>query len=472
MSLPTPVPSLSQPSRPRSRTALILFLDFDGTLTTHDTLAALTAVPTVLSAYKSPLPSSFPRAESAEDLIGATSAPAKGGGAGNAGFANGGLGDGGLRDGTLVGVVDGGREKGDRKGYTVKEQEEDAGANGKTKADFTLLTSQYLAALRNHKESYSPKENERTTIEQELAYLESLRPIEEASILRVEASALFAGLTRDILWQAAVSAIKGPSNPSTPSQTPQIPRVGIREGAKRCVEQVLARGEMRRVGSGPQREHVGAEVRIVSVNWSRIWIKALLAVAWTDGDEGGFMPRRVRDRIIKRIVANELHWDEEGRSTGRLERWWEDWGLQRWNENVGGGIWTAGDKARVVRKVLQSKRGRVRSVFVGDSVTDLGALVEVNVGICLRVSDGGAGREMSGSQRELEATLERCGVLCEGIREWRKHRMQGEGVKRLWWARGFEEIYESGVLSEEWGGDVNGECAGERNGYVEKMMAG
>jgi len=492
-------PTSTAPSRPKPAcAALILFLDFDGTLSTHDTLAALAAVP---SAYKLRSPRSFQGAEKASGPVAGAATPTQGSGQGlgaeysnsNGGVAGEGSGD----DRVVRGKEDGdagrnrdedgdaerdGRQNGGREWDLEAKCKTDVCVRNKENPDFTALTEQYLSALRKHKENYIPRERERTTVEEELAWLESLRPVEEESIRRVEASGLFADLTREIIRKGAWDAIKSPP-PSTPSQTPEIPRVEVRKDAKRCVEQVLSHGRMR---SGLGGEDGGGEVHIESVNWSRTWIEALLSAAWTEGgtytSAHEALPKSVRIAEIE-IAVNELDWGEGGVSNGRLDRWWEEKCHEKGNAGTRGGIWTAGDKARVVRNVLVKMGERAKSVYVGDSVTDLSALLEVDVGICLRDGKdrgggevggvGGAEREMSAGQKELKGTLERCGVSCEWIGKWRERRMKRGGRRRLWWAKGFKEIWESGVLSEEWDAGVDREVAGkmigEGNAPVEKL---
>lgn len=84
-------------------------------------------------------------------------------------------------------------------------------------------------------------------------------------------------------------------------------------------------------------------------------------------------------------------------------------------------------------------RERMRSVYVGDSPTDLACLLKADVGICVR--DG----VMTGEQRELRGILERIGVQCLHVGEF-EDRQLGDGSKRLWWAGDFDEVCQSGVV--------------------------
>lgn len=153
------------------------------------------------------------------------------------------------------------------------------------------------------------------------------------------------------------------------------------------------------------------------------------------------------------IVANEIEGldDVEG-SQGMLSRCFDG--------GEGGGIWTAGDKGRVLRRLVAQDHGeeekggnereRARTVYVGDSVTDLECLMLVDVGICIR------DEPLQSGQEALRETLERIGVECRWIGEM-EHRHVGQsdrglesgsggGMKGLWWARDFEEIRESALF--------------------------
>ncbi|MCJ1399694.1 hypothetical protein MMC11_002896 [Xylographa trunciseda] len=294
------------PPSPPHPPPLTLFLDFDGTLTHADTLAALASIPSSLRTTPAPLP------------------------------------------------------------------------------PFSHFAHAYLAALAAHTAAYAPPAPRRTTPALELAFLAARRPVEAASVQRVEAAALFRGLRRaDLLCGAARAVRSG--------------EVRVRAGWAALLRHVRARE--------------GARVCVVSVNWSRAWVGAVLGLR--GGEAGGV-----------EVVANEVvGLDEREGGTGGLDRWW---GVE------GGGVWTSEDKGRVVRERMGGW-----SVYVGDGVGDLEGLLGCDVGVCVR--DG----EMGSGQRELRDVLERVGVECRWVGEWRGERGEGE---RLWWARGLEEIVRSGVL--------------------------
>ena len=86
------------------------------------------------------------------------------------------------------------------------------------------------------------------------------------------------------------------------------------------------------------------------------------------------------------------------------------------------------------------ENGGVRpwTIYIGDSSTDLGCLMDADVGVCVR------DEVETGEQRGLREVLQRVGVGCFFVGEWRG---RDEGSKCLWWARDFEEV-KRGILDE------------------------
>ncbi|MCJ1478004.1 hypothetical protein MMC13_006679 [Lambiella insularis] len=290
---------------------------------------------------------------------------------------------------------------------------------------FSHFTSAYLSALHTHASSYHPPPSLRTTLPLELAYQASLRGVEEASISRIEASGLFKGVRTRDLYRGARALITREEGKGL------LPREGFVPLVGRVRNFTAQAGEAHGAGF------------VVSVNWSRAWIRAVCAAqgAWQNGRDGGEEigvdgegeDWDLLEALGVGVVANELLGVErEEGSGGVLER--------RWGKE--GGLWTAGDKVRALRECLEG-RGGGWSVYVGDGVGDLGALMECDVGVCMR------GEEMERGQRELEDVLERIGVGCEWVGKWRegmKAETERGGVKQLWWARDFREILDSGIM--------------------------
>lgn len=227
---------------------------------------------------------------------------------------------------------------------------------------------------------------------------------------------------------------------------------GVRGGevdaeAERCVEggEVVLRGGWGRLvaGAGDGRLVGKGKVGVVSVGWSGRFIRGCLLHAAAAAGAGEGLGEVVRGM---EIVANEIEGlDAEGGSDGMLSRWFAREG--------GGGIWTAGDKGRVVRRLIAGEEagvGRMRTVYVGDSVTDLECLMLVDVGVCVR------DEPLQSGQEALREVLERVGVRCKWIGEMGHEHIgrvgqggeseEGGAEKGLWWARDFEEIWQSALF--------------------------
>lgn len=349
---------------PRSPSSLLLFLDWDGTLTTHSTLPLIASITTQSSTSPYPSPSDIPN----------TTTP--------------------------------------RHHHHHHHHPHPL---------LTPLSQAYARSLAAHAATYAPAPPQRTTVAQELAYLDALRPTERASIERVEASGIFRRVTARDVDLAAVAA--------------------VRDGAVR-----LRAGVWSMLGGV---QGVGGRVAVVSVAWSGRFVRGVLGAACKgyggQGEEGEGAGVRVGDVQVR---ANEI----EGGGEGRLDR---VFGAEE------GGIWTAGDKERVMDDVVaeaaaggdcpSSLRGALktpRTVYIGDSPTDLACLLKADVGICIRDA------AMSAEQRELQGTLERVGVRCLHVGGFERGREGGEeeeeagAGKGLWWARDFEEVCGSGVFGE------------------------
>ena len=224
-----------------------------------------------------------------------------------------------------------------------------------------------------------------------------------------------------------------------------------RDDVVRAAREAVKRGDVRfRRGwgdvvgrvmmEGVEGEGEGAgEVGIVSVNWSREWVRGCVvaaAAAAVETEDGTESKKKGWNVQSLRVIANEIEGlDHFEGSTGGLGRYF--------GSEDEGGIWTSGDKLRVVKTLLSEQRPRRQggglSVYVGDSVTDLEALLEVDVGICMRDEEMGSG------QRELKEYLERVAVGCWWVGEW-EWEGRPEKDMGLWWARDFQEIYESPLM--------------------------
>lgn len=248
------------------------------------------------------------------------------------------------------------------------------------------LSALYASSFAAHSSSYAPTTSSRTTLTEEITYLDNLRDVERASIERCEQAGVWRGVTRQIIEDAAEKAIREGS-------------VALREGAEMLIEEVLKRR---------------GRVVVLSVGWSGRFICGCIRTAFGKKAE------------TVEVRANEI--EEDGK-------------LSRYFRAEEGGIWTCGDKARMLKEVVQEAE-EVKTVYVGDSVTDLQCLTSVDVGICMWDDSDGS------EQRELRRTLERLGVECRWIKNSKasqKRNGVAEEQTGLWWAHDFHEICNSAI---------------------------
>ncbi|KAH0612490.1 uncharacterized protein H6S33_008870 [Morchella sextelata] len=168
----------------------------------------------------------------------------------------------------------------------------------------------------------------RTTLEEETEFQKSLRKAERASIDRVEGEGVFKGIKLETLIKTAAEN-RGDI---------------MRKGWEKVVDKVSGRGR----------------VAIVSVNWSRSWIRKCL-----EGSDVGKID----------VFSNEFLVNSQDITTGSLDRWFGD---------KDGGIWTGWDKLRVMRDIVEKNSGAGEEclvVYVGDSTSDLLCLLEADVGV-------------------------------------------------------------------------------------------
>ena len=247
------------------------------------------------------------------------------------------------------------------------------------------IVSSYSHDLKRHNESYRKP---RTSIHDELAFQDSLRPVERASIERIEAAGVFQNVKPADLAHGAASAV-------------QQGRIRMRPGWDRLV------GRVRRTGGS---------VEVISVNWSGVFIRAAINAAFPS-----VASHSDADLVV---AANDIDEDCSGRFT-------RPFGYPD------GGIWTAGDKVHLVQRALEQG---MRTVYVGDSVTDLGVLTAPNVvGIALRDETA-----PSSEQRELKETLDRLGTIqVRHVSDWKADEWSAAcSPQVLSWAQNFEEIFQ------------------------------
>ena len=280
------------------------------------------------------------------------------------------------------------------------------------------LSKAYSDDLKIHERKYRLQKKDRKSLSDELEYLESLEAVERASIQRIEAS--------DILKDVSATDVDAAADDAVERR-----KIVLRRGWEKMIESVQQRN---------------GRIGIISVAWSAHFISTALTISATTPPAKGTAIRL--DEV--EVRANEILADGSGR-------------LDRYFRSEDRGIWTGDGKVRVMDEMIDSfiesegEGAKPRVVYVGDSPTDLGCLMNADVGVCVR--DGDAG--LTGEQEALREVLGRVGVGCVHVREFRKWSTgeksrgrigqgvgegENEGQRTLWWARDFEEVCESGVL--------------------------
>ncbi|RMZ74123.1 haloacid dehalogenase-like hydrolase [Pyrenophora seminiperda CCB06] len=217
-----------------------------------------------------------------------------------------------------------------------------------------------------------------TTVQEEKQLLKQLRDVEAHSLTRLSSSAIFAGLTSQIIEKGAHQAITSR-------------HVQLRTGFSSFLHAITS-----------QACH---SFVILSVNWSRHFIQSCLNAS------GSAVPSHA-------ILANELDNMCSGKpSTGQIVP----------TDTDGRGlIISSGDK---LDRMLEIKG---QTVYVGDSWTDIECLLAADLGICMR------DHSMGTSQKQLAHALDRLGIACPRLRDWH-HVVNNANVA---WARDFNEIRE------------------------------
>ncbi|CAD0110256.1 unnamed protein product [Aureobasidium uvarum] len=267
----------------------------------------------------------------------------------------------------------------------------------------------YMNDYNQHVSHYEPITSARTTLDQERQWLASLTPIENKSVQRVESSGMFKNVKSGHVDHIAASSIKNGD-------------LQLRSNWNALFDTVL---------SSPSNA-----VSILSVNWSARFIRqSLLSASSTLESKSLHSYIKTMD-----INANEIsNLDDAAGSDGTLSK------------DSSTGIRTSADKlchlpARCQQKLDQCATRDVMSreqeivVYIGDSATDLEALLAADVGVCIR------DEPMGSSQRELSETLHRIGVVVRSIDEGIDLKQATDGQMVAYSAYGFDQVVKA--LSE------------------------
>lgn len=235
-------------------------------------------------------------------------------------------------------------------------------------------TSDYTDAL----EKLAPGGKLPTTVTEERKLLQALKSVEQASLDRVSASGIFAGLDQKLLERGATNVINSK-------------KVEIRNGFADFLLLKQTRGH--------------DTLDLLSVNWSRHFISLCLKAASVPVDKDS-------------IYANELDGIESDRvSRGKISP-------KGHSEMT---IVSSSDKLDYMTRLKEQAESPV--VYVGDSWTDIECLFAADLGICIRDSP------ICSSQRKLAERLENLGIHCPHLSEWSK-----ADEWSVAWARDFADI--------------------------------
>ncbi|KAG9950791.1 hypothetical protein KCU85_g3287, partial [Aureobasidium melanogenum] len=265
----------------------------------------------------------------------------------------------------------------------------------------------YMNDYTEHTSRYEPSSSARTTFDQERQWLASLTPIENKSVQRVESSRIFKGVKASHVDQIAASSIENSD-------------LQLRNDWYSLFQTLL--------------DNPTNKISILSVNWSERFIRQSLLAASSKltSPASEALHSYVTNMDIKANEISDLESAEE--SDGRLSK------------DSSAGIRTSADKLshlplRCQRHVemCAPKRGLEEQqddlvVYIGDSATDLEALLAADVGICIRDDP------MGSSQRELAETLHRIGVDVRRIDEDIDSKRAANGQMVVYWTRGFDTV--------------------------------
>jgi 2-hydroxy-3-keto-5-methylthiopentenyl-1-phosphate phosphatase len=268
------------------------------------------------------------------------------------------------------------------------------------------IVKAYLDDYRAHQDAYTPSKDQRTTIKEESAWLESLSKVESRSINRVREAGVFEGVHKNNVLDAAIRAIESRS-------------VQLRHGWT----DLFFSDPSQPGDPHPIMGREGFRFHILSVNWSATFIKGcLLHAAILE------QPKVASKALMSMThLANEIAIDERPPCSVDQEKIT---------------IQTSADKLRILKKSVHGSVGspqrnskKTVTVYVGDSATDFDALLHVDVGICVRDEPLGSG------QMELAETLGRVGVLVKPLSEL-EISLSGQETtsKDLWWTNDLQEV--------------------------------
>ncbi|KAK5330653.1 hypothetical protein LTR70_000483 [Exophiala xenobiotica] len=276
----------------------------------------------------------------------------------------------------------------------------------------------YISDFKAHTDAYLPHlpaTGDSTTYEQEKAWLNSLRPIEIASIERAIKAGVFDQLSAADMAVAADKALDSG-------------QVQLRNGWTELFSLVEQHNAKFSVTDVPN-----PLVQVVSVNWSACFVRQVLHACIQHAPE-------VEDRFKSLWSSHIAVYANELPSIARDDVQMGQAVQSRAERQHLQGIRTSGDKVSMFMSIRDNMQYGMNttSIYVGDSSTDLECLLAADAGICIRDEPMGSG------QKDLAATCERLGI--EVVHVGDKHissTFTTMGQRHgLLWARDFSEINE------------------------------
>jgi phosphoglycolate phosphatase-like HAD superfamily hydrolase len=261
------------------------------------------------------------------------------------------------------------------------------------------IVSAYLSNLKAHTDAYPTPPSQRTTLAAEVAWLNSLLPIEQASAER----ALDAGIWDNVnaghvIWTAREAFRNN--------------ELALRPGWNDLVTWVIS--------LSPDVGFQEGKLSILSVNWSRWWVFCALGSAVEFELGLGHDPIELALTKVC-TVANELPGIASFvKSMAKASKNYRGKAVE---------MRTSGDKLKFLRELRRHDDELM--VYVGDSTTDLECLVDADIGICVR------DEIMGSSQRELAETLKRLDIKVTRLSEASTDERLDRG---LFWVKDFTEV--------------------------------
>lgn len=263
------------------------------------------------------------------------------------------------------------------------------------------IVDAYMSDFEDHAKSYTPQPENRVSLRDELAWLDSLEEVESASITRALRAGIFDRVRSHDMQQAVEGAIHGG-------------RLQLRDGWLSLLSAVQLHNS--RILELQKSSHCA----VLSVNWSREFIRQTL-IRNADPRPGDSSENPWSHSM--KIYANELPSiaDQSANTNqGQVEPYRN--------------IRTSGDKAALLRAFAEERKDAL-TIYVGDSSTDLGCLTVADIGICMRDEPPGSG------QTDLARTCDRINVQVDHIGTSDASTVFANGSRpTLLWVNSFVEI--------------------------------